>query len=126
MPARLPRCPERAGGLFRLIDYSCQPHTLTIRPAALLDLLASKAALHAALGSTRRRSFHDHLQRLIERHYGPQRDLIELPLHTKAYLLAKLPHAPAASPARGRLLQAGAGALEAERVCLFCGSPVED
>jgi hypothetical protein len=49
---------------------------------------------------------------------------VELLLLNKVYVLAR-----ADGDGRrgsGRTLQAGAGALEPERVCLFCGSPLEE
>lgn len=117
------------GGLFKLIDWSILPHSVSMRPAALLDTLTSNASLHSALGSSRRRAFHARLERLTARHFAGQEE-VELPLHTKVYLLAKQAKAlprwpPAAHAGGGRTWQAATGALEAERVCLFCGSPAE-
>lgn len=37
-----------------------------------MDSLTSQSALHAALGSSRRRAFHAELQRLVDAHFAPQ------------------------------------------------------
>lgn len=60
-----------SGGTFHLIDYSAFPHTLRLPISGFLDELTSKGALHAALGSSRRRAFHAAVRRLAERHFGP-------------------------------------------------------
>ena len=105
---------------------------------ALADALFAKGTLHTALGSSRRRAFHAQLHEIVERHFGPsaqaaagghQRQRVELPLHTKAYILAKATGAAPASllggsPSGGS--RAAAQPLAAEKLCLFCGSPVSD
>ena len=103
-----------------------------------MDALSTKGTLHTALGSSRRRAFHSQLQELVERHFGPppedaaaggqQRQRVELPLHTKAYILAKATGVAPASllgrPSGGS--RAAAEPLAPEKLCLFCGSPVSD
>lgn len=73
-PNRLikPRQPRHAGGLFRLLDFATFPHTLALPARRLMDSLTSQSALHAALGSSRRRAFHAELQRLVDAHFAPQ------------------------------------------------------
>ena len=104
---------------------------------ALMDALSTKGTLHTALGSSRRRAFHAQLQGLVERHFGPppeaaaggqQRQQVELPLHTKAYILAKATGVvPASLLGRsGGSSLAAAAPLAPEKLCLFCGSPVSD
>ncbi len=61
-----------AGGLFRLLDFAALPHTLALPARRLMDSLTSQSALHAALGSSRRRAFHAELQRLVDAHFVPQ------------------------------------------------------
>jgi hypothetical protein len=117
-----------------------------------MDSLASQSALHAALGSSRRRAFHAELQRLVDAHFATQqaqqaqqlaavggdseavqvapsldtvqgRQWVELPLLTKAYLLAKSSRAPAPSQpcGCGSARTAGTAPFAAEHRCLFCG-----
>lgn len=69
-PPHLPSPP--AGGLFRLIDYAAFPHSVRLPASALLDGLDQRAALHAALGSSRRRAFHARLLCLLHRHFGAE------------------------------------------------------
>ncbi|KAL4426363.1 hypothetical protein ABPG77_004657 [Micractinium sp. CCAP 211/92] len=161
------------GGLFRLIDYSALPHTLSLPASALLDSLDSRAALRSALGSSGRRGFHARMQRLVDAHFGagaapgvageafavqaalgqaardapkdqwltgrgvrsggpsadgqaaanspPHQQMVQLSLHTKAYLLARA--AAVVPPVQGDSW-APRGQLEPERVCLFCGRPM--
>ncbi|KAL4430920.1 hypothetical protein ABPG75_006176 [Micractinium tetrahymenae] len=158
------------GGLFRLIDYSALPHSLSLPASTLLDSLDSRAALRSALATSGRRGFHARLQRLVDAHFGPQataeastaaeaagrqgsgaeeggehstgssssrsssdshgqvpphspaqQKIVELSLHTKAYLLAR---AAAVVPPALRGGQAARGLLEPERYCIFCGNPV--
>lgn len=61
-----------AGGLFHLVDFAAFPHTLALPARRLMDSLTSQSALHAALGSSRRRAFHAELQRLVDAHFVPQ------------------------------------------------------
>lgn len=132
------------GGLFRLIDYSALPHSLSLPASAFLDSLDSRAALRSALGTAGRRGFHARMQRLVGAHFRTgaahspaaeaaaveagttaripsQQQMVHLSLHTKAYLLARA--AAVVPPVLGGS-QAPRGQLEPERVCLFCGSPV--
>lgn len=54
-----------------------------------------------------------------------QRRRILLPLHTKAYLLARSPGPPGGAAAVvSPSGQRARGALEPEKACLFCGAPV--
>lgn len=113
------------GGLFHLIDFASIPVTEALRPAALLDSFASKAALHSTLGSTWRHSFHGRLRQLIAHHFGEQGEAVKInvPLHNKLYILAKTrgksPAPPSTPPS------ATAGGLEPGRVCFFCGGQVQ-
>ena len=66
----------QAGGFFRLIDFAAYPHTLALRSSALMDALSASGALHAALGSSRRRAFHAGLQQLLDRHCAPQQQAL--------------------------------------------------
>lgn len=65
-PTPPPLC---AGGLFRLIDYSALPHSLSLPASAFLDSLDSRAALRSALGTAGRRGFHARMQRLVGAHF---------------------------------------------------------
>lgn len=51
---------------------------------------------------------------------------VQLPTHTKAYLLAKSEAGGAAAGRWAAAGQAARGALEPEKVCLFCGNPVTE
>lgn len=70
LPPPDPTPPPRAGGLFRLIDYSALPHSLSLPAPALLDSLDSRAALRSALGAGGRRSFHARMRRLVDACFG--------------------------------------------------------
>lgn len=79
----VPRLQQAGGRLFRLVDYSAFPHALRLPNFnALADLLDARGSLRAALGSSRRRSFHAALRRLVGTHFGPGAP-IEVPLVTK-------------------------------------------
>ncbi|PSC75066.1 methyltransferase isoform B [Micractinium conductrix] len=127
------------GGLFRLIDFMSAPHSLSLPPAALMDALDQRGPLRSRHGSSSRRSFHHRLQHLIDTHctemaavapasassQACQRRRILLPLHTKAYLLARSPGPPGGAAAVvSPSGQRARGALEPEKACLFCGAPV--
>ncbi|KAI7841617.1 hypothetical protein COHA_004787 [Chlorella ohadii] len=143
------------GGLFRLLDFAAFPHTLALPARRLMDSLTSQSALHAALGSSRRRAFHAELQRLVDAHFVPQqaqqaqqlaavggsgaavqvapsadtvqgRQWVELPLLTKAYLLAKSA-GPAPSHQCGcSSARAAAAPFAPEHHCLFCGRTINE
>lgn len=70
MPSTIHPLTAHTGDMFRLIHYAAIPHLLRLPLGAFLDEIASKGAVHAALGSSRRRAFHADLRLLAERHFG--------------------------------------------------------